>query len=84
MAKKQKPTGPVPIESIKHKDVRTNIPTQELRGFVAVEEARPQWVPAVNNHGGFGRWAFVEVTDPWDAKNTIRAEVAEGLPQAVP
>jgi len=44
MAKKQKRTGPVPIESIKHKDARTNIPTQELRGFVAVEEARP---PAV-------------------------------------
>ena len=44
MAKRQKRTGPVPVESIKHKDTRTNIPTQELRGFVAVEEARP---PAV-------------------------------------
>jgi type III restriction enzyme len=22
------------------------------------------WVPAINNHGGFGRWALVEVTDP--------------------
>ena len=30
-------------------------------------------VPAVNNDGRFGRWAFVEVTDPWDAKKTIRA-----------
>ncbi len=28
-------------------------------------------------HGGFGRWAFVEVTDPWDAKNTIRAALGE-------
>ena len=44
MAKKQKPSGPVPVESIKHKDARTNIPTQELRGFVAVEEARPPGV----------------------------------------
>jgi adenine-specific DNA-methyltransferase len=44
MAKKQKQPGPMPVESIKHKDARTNIPTQELRGFVAVEEARP---PAV-------------------------------------
>jgi len=35
--------------------------------------ARTLWVPAVNNHGGYGRWAFVEITDPWDAKNTIRA-----------
>jgi len=28
--------------------------------------ARELWVPAVNNHGGFGRWAFVEITDPWN------------------
>ena len=26
--------------------------------------ARDLWVPAVNNHGGFGRWAFVEVDRP--------------------
>lgn len=38
-----------------------------------VAAARDLWVPAINNHGGYGRWAFVEVTDPWDAKNTIRA-----------
>ena len=35
--------------------------------------ARNLWVPAINNHGGYGRWAFLEITDPWDAKNTIRA-----------
>jgi hypothetical protein len=34
--------------------------------------ARALWVPAVNNHGGFGRWSFLEITDPWDAKNIIR------------
>jgi type III restriction enzyme len=34
--------------------------------------ARNLWVPAVNNHGGFGRWAFLEVTDPWNVQNTIR------------
>ena len=38
-----------------------------------VSTARTLWVPAVNNHGGFGRWAFVEVSDPWDAQRTIRA-----------
>jgi type III restriction enzyme len=38
-----------------------------------VETARNLWIPAVNNHGGFGRWAFLEIVDPWDAKNTIRA-----------
>ena len=38
-----------------------------------VATARTLWVPAVNNLGEFGRWAFLEVTDPWDAENTIRA-----------
>jgi type III restriction enzyme len=38
-----------------------------------VSTARNLWVPAVNNHGGFGRWAFIEIVDPWDAKNTIQA-----------
>jgi hypothetical protein len=38
-----------------------------------VATARNLWVPAINNHGGFGRWAFLEIADPWDAQNTIRA-----------
>ena len=37
-----------------------------------VATAHTLWVPAVNNHGGFGRWAFIEVADPWDAQNLIR------------
>jgi type III restriction enzyme len=37
-----------------------------------VSTARNLWVPAINNHGGFGRWAFLEIADPWDAKNTIK------------
>lgn len=37
-----------------------------------VSTARNLWVPAGNNHGGFERGGFVEVTDPWDAVNTIR------------
>jgi type III restriction enzyme len=37
-----------------------------------VATARTLWTPAVNNHGGFGRWAFLEVDDPWDAQNLIR------------
>jgi type III restriction enzyme len=44
-----------------------------------VAAAKTLWVPAINNHGGFGRWAFVEVTDPWDAKTTIRAAIASQL-----
>ena len=42
--------------------------------------ARTLWVPAVNNDGSFGRWAFVEVSDPWDAETTIQAmlDVSDG------
>jgi len=43
-----------------------------------VSTARNLWIPAINNHGGFGRWKFLEITDPWDAMNTIRAE-SKGL-----
>jgi type III restriction enzyme len=40
---------------------------------VKVDTARTLWVPAVNNYGGFGRWGFVEITDPWDMKSALRA-----------
>jgi len=39
--------------------------------------ARTQWVPAVNNHGGFGRWGFLEVTDPADLQTEIRRHLAK-------
>ena len=40
-----------------------------------VATARTLWVPAVNNHGGYGRWDFIEIADPWDAENMIRAQL---------
>jgi type III restriction enzyme len=43
-----------------------------------VAAARTLWAPAINNHGGFGRWAFVEVADPWDAQNLIRGFLKQG------
>lgn len=43
MAKK-KPNQPAEIESVRHKDTRKNIPTEELRDFVREEEQRPQTV----------------------------------------
>ena len=45
---------------------------KDAKKEVKVSTARNLWVPAVNNHGTFGRWAFVEITDPWNAKNDIR------------
>lgn len=42
--------------------------------------ARDLWLPGVNNDGRFGRWDFIEISDPWDAQNTIRAHVSnDGL-----
>jgi type III restriction enzyme len=38
-----------------------------------VTTARNLWIPAINNHGGFGRWDFVEVDDPWHVEDLIRS-----------
>ncbi|MEO0967176.1 MAG: restriction endonuclease subunit R, partial [Cyanobacteria bacterium J06639_18] len=40
---------------------------------VKVATTNNLWIPAINQHGGFGRWNFIEITDPWDAENTIQA-----------
>jgi type III restriction enzyme len=42
-----------------------------------VMTARALWIPAVNNHGAFGRWAFLEVTDPCEVLEPIRS-ITEG------
>ncbi|MGA9408654.1 MAG: DUF433 domain-containing protein, partial [Bacteroidota bacterium] len=38
---------------------------------VKVSTAKTLWIPAVNNHSGFGRWDFLEIEDPWDAAHSI-------------
>jgi adenine-specific DNA-methyltransferase len=40
----KKSKEPTPVLATKHKDKRTNIPTKELRGFVADDEARPKTI----------------------------------------
>jgi len=41
---RKKVTASIPIENVKHKDKRVNIPTEELRDFVAEYEAKPKTV----------------------------------------
>lgn len=41
-----------------------------------VETAKTMWVPAVNNERTYGRWAFLELTNPDTAMNTIRKFLA--------
>ena len=33
------------------------------------------WVPAVNNHGGYGRWAFAEFTDVYELESAFDAAI---------
>ena len=41
------------------------------------------WAPAVNAAGSFGRWDYVEIRDPWEAKASIRKKLAAvGTPVA--
>ncbi len=42
MAGKKKPTSPTPISSHSHVDTRPNIPTEELRDFIAEDEKKPK------------------------------------------
>ena len=42
------------------------------------ETARNSWCAAVNNHGGFGRWGYTEMTNPLDFKACL-AEAIELL-----
>ena len=37
------------------------------------DTTKNQWVEAVNHTQKFGRWKFLEISDPWDVQNTIRA-----------
>jgi type III restriction enzyme len=39
---------------------------------VKVSTAKTLWVQAVNNHGGFGRWAFIEIQDPWNVQALMK------------
>ena len=41
------------------------------------DTARHLWVPAVNRHGQWGRWGFVEVGDPASARTPIAQACAE-------
>jgi len=38
---RKKTTGPTPVEAVEHTDTRANIPTEELRDFVAADEKQP-------------------------------------------
>jgi type III restriction enzyme len=51
----------------------------EIKGYrqgdaqAKADTMRTLWVPAVNNHGQLGRWAFLEIRDIHEATKEIRA-----------
>ncbi len=49
---------------------------------IKADTARSQWCQAVNNHGGWGRWGYAEVTDmtnaEFDLRTAIEALYADG------
>ncbi len=42
---------------------------------VKAETMRTLWVPGVNNLGHWGRWAFIELRDPWALEADYTAEI---------
>ena len=44
MPPKKKTNSTTPIDTVKHKDKRVNIPTEELRDFVKEDEAKPRTI----------------------------------------
>ncbi|MBP9759779.1 MAG: DEAD/DEAH box helicase family protein [Candidatus Pacebacteria bacterium] len=46
---------------------------------IKVETARTMWVPAVNNYGAFGTWAFLEIQDIHETQNLIRYGIEHGF-----
>lgn len=41
------------------------------------------WVPGVNNHGKYGRWAFAEFVDVWEMQSDFGAKVEEHFNQMI-
>ena len=70
--------GRVEGSSANREPIRMSQVVIEKDKAARVSTARTLWVPAINNHGGFGRWAFIEIDDPWDARNAIRASLQKG------
>nr|WP_200900249.1 hypothetical protein [Rubrobacter aplysinae] len=53
----------------------------EIKGFRG-EDAKSKkstmdnyWIPGVNNHGGYGRWAFAELTEAYQIESDFEAKV---------
>lgn len=55
----------------------------EIKGFrgrdaqAKADTMKSLWVPVANNHGGIGRWSFIEIRDIYEAEGIIRKFLVE-------
>jgi type III restriction enzyme len=55
-------------------EVSGGLKDQAMRASKA-EAARERWCPAVNNHGGFGRWDYVEISNMEHADSALNEAI---------
>ena len=48
-----------------------------------ISAAQTLWVLAVNNCRDFGRWAILEINDPWNSQHLIREFLKQSATLAV-
>ena len=55
----------------------------EIKGFRGIDAQNKReamdthWIPAINNHRAFGRWAFLEISDVYKGADQIRALIED-------
>ncbi len=65
--------------------LRLVVEIKGFRGEDAIDKKNTmdaQWIPGVNRHGGFGRWAFAEFTDVYSMQDEFEALWQENLDTA--
>jgi type III restriction enzyme len=61
----------------------------EIKGYRGEDAKRRSetmdtyWVPGVNNHGNYGRWAFAEFVDVWEMQADFETKVKEHFNQMI-
>jgi type III restriction enzyme len=54
---------------------KTKNATMKAMTSSKADTARNLWCAAVNNHGGYGRWGYTEITDPVTTRETLREAI---------
>lgn len=51
----------------------------DLDSYSKKETMDSYWIPGVNNQGGFGRWAFAEMTDVLEMEESLQEKICENF-----